>query len=140
MAETALAKDGLTLTVRIPIAVRRRGGQKRVIAPYDAANARVQRGPQINGALVKAVVRAFRWRRLIESGAYATIQEIAVAETINDSYAGRILRLTLLAPSVVEAILDGRQPVGLALENLMRPLSAEWNIQQETFRLIDRRS
>ena len=69
----------------------------------------------IDNAMVKAIARAFRWREMLESGEYATIREIATAEKINESYVGRVLRLTLLAPDIVEAILDGRQPVGLQL-------------------------
>ena len=60
--------------------------------------------------MVKAIARAFRWRDMLESGEYATIREIADAEKINESYVGRVLRLTLLAPDIVEAILGGRQP------------------------------
>jgi hypothetical protein len=57
--------------------------------------------------LVKAIVRAFRWREMLEISKYATIAEIAKAEKINESYVGRVLRLTLLAPDIVEAILGG---------------------------------
>ena len=64
----------------------------------------------VDNAMVKAIARAFRWRDMLESGEYATIREIADAEKINESYVGRVLRLTLLAPDIVEAILDGRQP------------------------------
>jgi hypothetical protein len=63
--------------------------------------------------MAKAIARAFRWREMLESGAYATIAEIAVAEKINGSYFGRVLRLTLLAPDIVEAILSGRQSAKL---------------------------
>ena len=70
--------------------------------------------------MVKAIARAFRWREMLESGEYATIREIAGAEKINESYVGRVLRLTLLAPDIVEAILDGRQTAGLQLEDLLR--------------------
>jgi hypothetical protein len=60
--------------------------------------------------MVKAIVQAFRWREMLENGTHATIAEIAAAEKINESYDERVLRLTLLAPEVVEAILNGRQP------------------------------
>jgi hypothetical protein len=68
-----------------------------------------------DNAMVKAIARAFRWRGLLEKGAHATIAEIAAAEKINESYVGRILRLTLLAPDIIEAILDGRQPTAMTL-------------------------
>ena len=82
--------------------------------------------------MVKALARAFRWRKLLETGAYGTIEELAAAEKINSSYISRILRLTLLAPNIVEAVLDGRQPVELTLAVLMQPFSICW-IEQTLF-------
>jgi hypothetical protein len=79
--------------------------------------------------MVKAINRAFRWRDMLESGEYATIREIAEAEKINESYVGRVLRLTLLAPEIVEAILGGRQPSGLQLDALMRRFPIGWREQ-----------
>jgi hypothetical protein len=92
------------ITVRVPIAFRRRGGRKTVTAPDGSAIAAAS--PRANSTLVKAIPRAFRWRKLIESGQYGSIQEIAAAENINASYVGRVLRLTLLAPDIVERILN----------------------------------
>jgi hypothetical protein len=60
---------------------------------------------------------------MLENGTYATIAEIAAAEKINESYVGRVLRLTLLAPNSVEAILNGRQPTRLQLDSLMKWLT-----------------
>jgi hypothetical protein len=57
--------------------------------------------------MLKALARAFRWRRLLETGAFGTIEELAEAEKINTSYVSRILRLTLLAPDIAEAIVCG---------------------------------
>jgi hypothetical protein len=68
--------------------------------------------------------RAFRWCDMLESGEYATIREIAAAETINETYVGRVLRLTLLAPEIVEAILNGKQLPYVRLPALMRPFPA----------------
>ena len=65
-----------------------------------------------------------------ETGRYATINELAAAEKINSSYVSRLLRLTLLAPDIVEAILDGRQPDGMTLPGLMDPFPVEWGQQQ----------
>ena len=80
--------------------------------------------------LIKAVARAFRWRRMLETGRFGTINELAAAEKINSSYVSRVLRLTLLAPDIVEAILDGRQPEGMTLPGLMKPFPVEWDRQQ----------
>ena len=73
--------------------------------------------------MVKAIARAFRWREMLENGTHATIAEVAAAEKINETYVGRVLRLTLLAPDIVEAILGGRQPAEVTLAGLMRPFS-----------------
>ena len=83
--------------------------------------------------MVKAVARAFRWREMLETGEYPTIREIANAEKINETYVGRVLRLTLLAPDIVEAILNGRQPAGLQLDGLQRRFPVEWRDQQAVF-------
>jgi hypothetical protein len=80
--------------------------------------------------MIKALARAFRWRKLLETGAFATVEEIAATENINAAYVGRVLRLTLLAPDIVEAILDGRQPEAMTLAVLMRPFAVGWSKQQ----------
>ena len=79
--------------------------------------------------MIKALARAFRWRKLLETGVYGTIEELAAAEKINSSYVSRVLRLTLLAPDIVETILEGRQPVEMTLAALMRPLPRLWQEQ-----------
>jgi hypothetical protein len=82
--------------------------------------------------MVKAIARAFRWRAMLENGKHATIAEIAAAEKINESYVGRVLRPTLLAPDIVEAILGGRQPAKMTLTVLMRPFAVAWTDLQKT--------
>jgi hypothetical protein len=91
-------------------------------------------GDGISGrqCLLKALARGFRWRKLLETGDYATIEEIAVAENINPSYVSRVLRMTLLAPEIVEAILAGRQPEGLTMARAMQPFPWEWARQEFT--------
>jgi hypothetical protein len=112
------------LTVRVPLAVRKqRGGRKLMIAPGGMAPRGASAG---DTTLMKAVARAFRWRRMMETGRYGTINELAAAEKINSSYVSRLLRLTLLAPDIVEAILDGRQPDGMTLPGLMERFPVEW--------------
>jgi hypothetical protein len=125
MTETEMSRDGRTLTVHIPLTFRKRGGRKLVIAP-TGAEAWAPPRPRVDNAMVKAIARAFRWRKLLETEVYATIEAIAAAEKINASYVGRILRLTLLAPDIVEAILGGRQPTDLQLEDLLRAFPIEW--------------
>ena len=79
---------------------------------------------------MKAIARAFRWREMLESGRHATIAEIARAERINETYLGRVLRLTLLAPEIVDSIVNGGQPAGLRLDRLLQPFPLEWRKQK----------
>jgi 1-acyl-sn-glycerol-3-phosphate acyltransferase len=124
-----LAKDGRTLTVRVPFAVRKRGGRKLVVAPEGATWSAPRL--RVDSTVVKAIARGFRWRKLLETGVYGTVEEIAAAERINPSYVSRVLRLTLLAPEIVEAILDGRQPAEMTLAVLMKPFPVGWREQTQ---------
>ena len=123
-----LSNDGRTLSVHIPITMRHQAGRKQVVTPADAAPW-IPRPASVDNTLVKAIVRAHRWRDMLESGRYATVRDLAEAEKINESYLGRTLRLTLLAPSIVEDILNGRQQGDIELDQLLRPFPAEW-VQQ----------
>lgn len=129
-----LSDDGQTISVRVPISIRKRGGRRLVLAP-DGKN--VTAAPvcrHIDDAMVKAVGRAFRWREMLEKGEYATIRELAAAEAINESYVGRILRLTLLAPEIVEAIVEGRHSPHITLPTLMQRFSPLWQAQAANLR------
>jgi hypothetical protein len=114
------------------MAFTKRGGRKLVIFP-DGISIVATTRPRVDNTMVKALARAFRWRRLLETGVHATAEEIAAAEKINASYVGRVLRLTLLAPEIVEAILDGRQLAGLTMAVLMRPFPSSWREQPPAF-------
>ena len=131
MAKPKIRSDGRTITVRVPISIRKRGGRKVVLAPDGTVcDTRKLFCQRVDNAMVKAMARAFRWRELLERGEYATVVEIADAERINESYVSRLLRLTLLAPEIVEAILDGRQSPTITLAVLMRRLPVSWNEQR----------
>ena len=117
-----------TLTVKVPLAIRRRGGRKVVVAPEGAAWAPLR--ARVDSTLVKALARAFRWRRMLEDGRYASIAELARAEKINESYVCRVLRLTLLAPEIVEAILNGVQDCRIEQSALNAPVLLEWGQQR----------
>ncbi len=134
-ANGGLSRDGRSITVRVPMAFAKRGGRKLVIAP-DGVSTVASVRPRIDNTMIKALARAFRWRKLLETGVYATVEEIAAAEKINASYVGRVLRLTLLAPDIVEAILDGRQPAHITLAILMRPFGVGWRAQEKRFLVI----
>ena len=117
-----------TVTVTVPFAIRKRGGRKLVITP-DGTSAAPAPRTRVDSALLKALARGFRWRKLLETGDFSTIEEIAAAENINPSYVSRVLRMTLLAPDIVEAILAGRQPEGLTMARAMQPFPWEWQRQ-----------
>jgi hypothetical protein len=122
--------DGSTLVVRIPMRFQRRGGRKRIVAS-DGSELVPSSKPQPDGALVKALARAWRWQRTLESGEYATLAELADAERISRSYISRVLHLTLLSPDIVERILDGRSALGLP--QLLKPFPVEWETQKAQF-------
>jgi hypothetical protein len=127
-ADTKL--DGSTLVVRIPMRFQRRGGRKRILAP-DGSEIAPTTKPQPDGTLVKALARAWRWQRMLDEGIYATVSEIGDAENISKSYVSRILRLALLAPDMVDAILEGKTDQMFLLEQLERPLPVSWEEQRE---------
>jgi hypothetical protein len=97
MSGAEISQDGSTLTVRVPLTFRKRGGSKLVIVPPGVDQWAPPR-PRFDSTMIKALARAFRWRKLLETGTHTTVAEIAAAEKINASYVGRVLRLTLLSP------------------------------------------
>jgi hypothetical protein len=117
------------ITVNVPLSVRRRVGRKTIVTP-DGLSMDAAFRTRADPAMVKALARAFRWKRQLDDGRRCSISEIAVAEKIDRGYVGGILRLTLLAPDIIEAILDGRQPPGLGLPRLLKPFSIEWDRQR----------
>jgi len=127
-----LCRDGRTIRVHVPMTFQRRGGRKLIISPNDM-DTWVPPQPKQDDTLIKALARALRWRRKIEGGKVSSIRHLSEKEKISSSYLARILRLTLLAPDIIEAILDGRQPKGLALADLMEPFPVDWEQQRELF-------
>lgn len=119
-----------TVTLHVPFRVVKRGGRKEMHLPKGAAQPR-----RTDNTLVKALARAFRWKRMLESGEYAVIAELAEREGIAPSYLTRVLRLTLLAPDIVEAILVGRQGPEVTLARVLEPFPAEWSKQPTAIRL-----
>ncbi len=117
-----------TITVTVPFTIRKRGGKKLVITPDGTAATPAPRA-RVDCALLKALARGFRWRKLLETGDFSTIGDIAKAEKIDSSYVSRVLRMTLLAPEIVEAILSGRQPEGLTMVRAMQPFPVDWRHQ-----------
>lgn len=120
--------EATSITVRVPLTIRRRPGRKTVVTPQREGGDTAL-PTRADPALVKALARAFRYQRLLEDGRYASISEMAAAERIDRGYLGRILQLTLFAPDLVETIIDGRHPEGLGLPRLMEPFPVDWGQQ-----------
>lgn len=116
-----------SITVRVPLAIRHQPGRKTVVTPMTDGAAPVT--TRADPALVKALARAFRYQRMLDQGRHASISEMAEAERVERGYLGTLLRLTLLAPDLVEAILDGRQPGGLGSRQLLEPFPLDWSEQ-----------
>jgi hypothetical protein len=90
--------------------------------------------PHPYDALIRALARAHRRKRMVEERAYRSAGEIAEAEGITCSFVNRLLRLTLLAPDIAEAILEGRQPKAVQLEELTDAIPSEWEAQRSRLR------
>ncbi|WP_116653544.1 hypothetical protein [Pelagibacterium sediminicola] len=116
-----------TITLQVPFKVAKRGGRKEIVLPEGASPT-----PRTDNTLVKALARAFRWKRMLESGAF-TSAELAARESIAPSYMTRVLRLTLLAPDIVEAILDGRHGPEVTLARMLEPFPLDWDEQRCQF-------
>lgn len=119
-----------TVTIHVPFRIVKRGGRKEMQLPEGGTPP-----ARADSTLVKALARAFRWKRMLESGEFATIAELAEREGIAPSYMTRVLRLTLLAPDIVEAILDGRQGLEVTLAQVLEPFPLTWQRQALQFSL-----
>ena len=117
-----------TVTLHVPFRVVKRGGRKEMQMPDGAAQPR-----RTDSTLVKALARAFRWKRMLESREFTTIAELAEREGIAPSYMTRVLRLTLLAPDIVEAIMDGRHAPEVTLTRVLEPFPVSWEEQKNIF-------
>lgn len=117
-----------TVTLHVPFRIVKRGGRKEMKMPEGATQPR-----RTDNTLVKALARAFRWKRMLESGEFASISELAEREGIAFTYMARLLRLSLLAPEIVDAIMDGRQPESVTLANMIDPFPLDWKEQRIRF-------
>jgi hypothetical protein len=117
-----------TVMLHVPFRLVKRGGRKEMQMPEGATHSR-----RAGSTLVKALARAFRWKRMLESGEFVTVAELAAREGIAPSYMTRVLRLTLLAPYIVEAILDGKQGSEVSLAQVLEPFPLTWQHQAQHF-------
>ena len=128
-AREAPRPNKAVLVVSVPVSFLQRGGRKQIVVPPGTVDWE-PRPNRCDNSLINAIVKAHRWRRLIETGKYGSAAELSRTEGINESYLCRVLRLTLLAPDIVEAVLDGRQPRTLELQLLLKRLLGEWSAQR----------
>jgi hypothetical protein len=117
-----------TVTIHVPFRVVKRGGRKEMHMPEGATQPY-----RTDNSLIKALARAFRWKRMLEAGEFATIAELAGREGIAPSYMTRVLRLTLLAPDIIEGILDGTHGPEVTLARVLGPFRVEWRDQRRHF-------
>tara|TARA_R110002110_G_scaffold138095_4_gene323692 strand:+ start:146 stop:562 length:417 start_codon:yes stop_codon:yes gene_type:complete len=122
------------VTIHIPMQLERRGGRKLIIAP-EGSTAPIEK-PKRDETMIRAIVKAHCWRRRIESGKAKSITDLAAQEGVTDAYVCQLLPLTCLAPRLVEAILDGRQPQGLKLGRLKAEMTGSWNDQCERWETV----
>jgi len=125
--------DGIV--VNVPLMLKKRGGRKEVILPQAFASDSPVR-PSHQEALVIAIARAHRWQKLLDDCKFESISDLAREIGLDVSFAARLLRLTLLAPDIVESILMGEEPSGLSLTMLTKQLSVLWNEQRTRLRMI----
>ncbi|MBF0148374.1 MAG: hypothetical protein HQL85_19645 [Magnetococcales bacterium] len=130
-----LSKDGKEIIVTIPVCLKRRGGRKLIIAPEGA-----EMPPPRDDTLAKLVAKAHKWLHMLESGQVASIKALAEQETLDLSYTSRVLSLTLLAPDIIEAILDDRQPDVMTWRELRKPFPLEWEKQRERWGIPPRKA
>ena len=117
--------------ISVPFKLKRRGGKKLVITPDHAPT--VIRADRRDAVMIKTLARGFRWQALLDGRKYTTIEDLGRREQISPSYVSRVIRLTFLAPDIVEAILNGTQPRLLDTKSLLKPFPPEWNAQKRHF-------
>jgi len=129
--------DGVV--VHIPMKFKRRGGRKEIIMPQDAPMGDQPKSPA-QRPLVVALARAFRWQELLETGKVASIAALAKRLKVDRAYVSRILNLTLLAPDIVETIMNGDEPSGLSLARLTKPFPVLWEEQRREMGILGRKN
>ena len=128
-----LHRDGESIRIHIPLKFKRRGGRKEIIVADGLPNFQPDR-TAYQKPLVIAIARAHQWQRLLDTGRIGSISELAKRLKVDHSYISRLLHLTLLAPDIIEAILDGKESSGLSLARLTKPFPVLWEEQRMEFR------
>lgn len=129
MIRVSLVESDSGVRVHVPMTFRNRSGRKEIVVPDGLENAE-DSAPDYHEALVIAISRAHRWKRMLDEGRYGSVAELAQAVKVNRHYLARLLRLTLLAPNIIETILGGQESDGTSLSKLYHPVPALWADQE----------
>lgn len=125
------------LCIHVPLKLKRHGGRKLIFLPQDAAMAQLPLSQsRFDETLMNGIAKAWRWQALYERGNYASLDAFAEKHKLNKSYAARIMRLNLLAPDIRQKIMEGRQPKGLKLADLMDAFPPMWEEQRQILGFI----
>ena len=137
MTDVSISSDDSIISVFVPMTFKRRGGRKLIIAPAGTPEPAWAPPPaKADSTLVKALARAHRWKKLLDTKKYATIKELAETEKVAARYVGQLLQLTLLAPDITDMILDGRLPRNIGLAQFMQPWPGVWEEQRAHLRSL----
>lgn len=126
-------KTDQKIIVHVPINLRKWGGKKVVVGPVGQDLRRLDLHIRKDDKLLKALGRAYKWQKWIETGHCKNAQEVCEIENINRSYVLRILRLMRLSPKIIQAVLDGNQPDGFGLSSVEKSFPALWSEQENRF-------
>lgn len=140
----SIHREGQAVVVHIPMRFRRRNGRQMIVMagqqPPDMADGEKPTGPKRqaqpegNQTLIKAIAKAHHWQEQLESGKHASIDDLAQTLKVDRTYVSRMLRLALLAPDIIEAILRGDEPDSLSLRKLQKDPPMCWGEQRERWR------
>jgi hypothetical protein len=133
MKPTITVADNGNLQIHIPMLIRRMRGRKTVIAPQALDGEIPGAQEPVQSAILQALGRAFSWADILESGQIKSISELARTLDVDGSYVARILKLTTLAPDIVEALINGEEPNGLSLAKLTQTFPEDWAEQRSQF-------
>ena len=134
---TITVADNGNLQIHIPMLIRRMRGRKMIFAPHALDGVIPGTAVPVQDAVIQALTRAFSWAEILETGQVKSISELARNLEVDSSYVIRILKLTTLAPDIVEAIINGEEPDGLSLAKLIKSFPDEWSEQRTLFGFED---
>ncbi len=126
-----------TISIRVPMRIKKYGGKKIIILPEGYQIKPPEEAPKLDETLITALAKAYYWQNLLDTGRYTSIDDLSRKRKINPSYVSRILRLNQLSPQIKTAILDGTQPRQLSLQDMQTPFPDIWGEQLKHFGFVD---